>query len=559
MKNKILRTLILGLVAFALVTMASPVIAQSYSFAVDQLILHAYWENDGTLSVAYQITFTNYGAPIDYIDVGLPNSNYNTSDASGDIDGKTITYIGNSPYLESGLEVGLGSNEIRSGETGTVRVQISGIENVIYFDSSDSEYVSAVISPTWFDSDFVRGTTDLSVIYHFPPEVQPDQPRWHEAPSGFPVEPETGFDDQGRITYTWRNTSANSSKQYKFGASFPLDYVPPTTVSTPTFWQNVGIDPEMIFGWLCFGGVGFFFIAIPILSIRGAQKRKLKYLPPTLAIEGHGIKRGLTSIEAAILLEQPMDKILTMILFATIKKGAARVIDRDPLKLELTDPQPDGLREYEKQFLAAMNEPGAAKRKRELQQAMVNLVKGVSRSMKGFSQRESRNYYKKIIEAAWQQVEDADTPEVKSETYDKVMEWTMLDGEYDDRTKRVFHGYPVFLPSWWHNYNPGPVGGGRSTPGKVSAPVSSPTPGGSKMPTLPGSDFAGSIVGGVQDFATSVVGGISTFTSDITNKTNPVPKTTSSSGGSFRSGGGSSCACACACAGCACACAGGGR
>jgi len=178
--------------------------------------------------------------------------------------------------------------------------------------------------------------------------------------------------------------------------------------------------------------------------------------------------------------------------------------------------------------------------------------------MKGFSRRESRNYYKKIIEAAWQQVEDADTPEVKSETYDKVMEWTMLDREYDDRTKRVFHGYPVFLPSWWHNYNPGPVGGGRSMPGKVRAPVSSPTPGGSKMPTLPGSDFAGSIVGGVQDFATSVVGGISTFTSDITNKTNPVPKTTSS-GGSFRSGGGSSCACACACAGCACACAGGGR
>lgn len=558
MKNQIKKTLIFGLVLFTLLVIAIPASAQSYSFSVDQMILDAFWENDGTLSLVYLITFTNYGSAIDYVDVGMPNSNYSLSNASADIDGKTINHIANSPYLESGLEIGLGSDSIPYGETGTLRVQISGIKNVFYFDSSDDAYASAVIVPTWFDSDFVSGTTDLTVVYHFPPDVQPDQPRWHEAPSGFPAEPETGFDNQGRIIYTWRNTSANMSNQYKFGASFPLEYVPPTAVSEPTFWQNIGIDPETIFGFLCFGAVGFFFLAIPILSIRGAQKRKLQYLPPKMAIEGHGIKRGLTSIEAAILLEQPMDKILTMILFATIKKGAARVISREPLKIELTDPQPEGLREYEKQFLAAMNEQGAAKRKRELQDAMINLVNSVSRAMKGFSRRESSNYYKKIIEAAWKQVEDADTPEVKSETYDKVMEWTMLDNEYDDRTKRVFRDYPVFLPGWWHNYHPRTYGGGTPGPGKVSAPTSSPTPGGTKMPTLPGSDFAGSIVGGVQDFATSVVGGISAFTGNITNKTNPVPKTTSS-GGSFRSGGGSSCACACACAGCACACAGGGR
>jgi hypothetical protein len=348
------------------------------------------------------------------------------------------------------------------------------------------------------------------------------------------------------------------SNQYKFGASFPNTYVPATAVSTPSFWQNLGIDPEAIFGWACICGIGLIFLAIPVLSIRGAKKRKLKYLPPKLAIEGHGIKRGLTSIEAAILLEQPMDKILTMILFATIKKSAAKVISRDPLEIEITDPLPAGLREYEKQFLEAMNESGAAKRKRKLQTAMINLVKSVSRSMKGFNRRESRRYYKKIIEAAWQQVEDADTPEVKSETYDKVMEWTMLDNEYDDRTKRVFTGYPVFLPHWWHHYSPRPHTGGSSTPQKIGAPRSTPTPGGTRMPTLPGSDFAGSIVTGVQDFATGVIGGVSSFTSAVTNKTNPIPKA-SSSGGSFKSGGGSSCACACACAGCACACAGGGR
>ncbi|MEJ2759074.1 MAG: hypothetical protein P8046_11390, partial [Anaerolineales bacterium] len=405
--------------------------------------------------------------------------------------------------------------------------------------------------------DLVSGSTDLTVIYHFPPGLSPEEPRWHQAPSGFPSEPITGYDDNGRITYTWRNPNANAYSQYLFGSSFPKSYVPASAVATPTFWQNIGIDPEALFGWACICGIGLIFIAIPVLSIRGAQKRKMKYLPPKLAIEGHGIKRGLTAVEAAILLEQPMDKILTMILFATIKKGAAKVISRDPLNIEVTQPLPSGLRAYEKEFLDAMSEQGNAKKKRALQTAMINLVKSVSKAMKGFSQRESRNYYKKIIEAAWNQVEEADTPEVKSETYDKVMEWTMLDDEYDDRTRRVFQSYPVFLPTWWHNYSPGTTRSGPSL-GKSSAPASRPTPGGTSMPTLPGSEFAGSIVTGVQDFATGVIGGLTGFTSSVTNKTNPIPK--ASSGGSYRSGGGgSSCACACACAGCACACAGGGR
>jgi len=77
------------------------------------------------------------------------------------------------------------------------------------------------------------------------------------------------------------------------------------------------------------------------------------------------------------------------------------------------------------------------------------------------------------------------------------------------------------------------------------------------LPTIPGGEFAASMVTGMQSFASNVVGDLTSFTGGVTDKTNPVPKTTSS--GSSRRGGGRSCACACACAGCACACAGGGR
>lgn len=555
------RRLISVLIACGLLLiLAFPVFAQTYAFQLDRETVHAYWEDDGSLSLTYEFVFTNeiYADPIDFVDVGMPTSTFSLSNAYAEIDGIPIPHIGYSAYVTNGIELGLEQYAITRGNTGTVYFEITGIRGVLYTDSDDNNYASAVFSPTWFDSEFVRGNTDLTVVYHLPPNVAPDEPRWHQSPRGWQDEPFTGFDDQGRITYTWKNQNANGYTQYLFGASFPANYVPAATIATPTFWQNLGIDPETLLTGFCVLGFIGLFIGIPILSIRSAQKRKLKYLPPKLALEGHGIKRGLTSIQAAILLEQPMDKIMTMILFAVIKKGAAKVIKRNPLDLEITEPLPESLRGYEKQFLKAMQETGKSKRTKALQAMMVNLVRSVTKAMKGFSQRETRNYYEKIVEKAWTQVEASNTPEVMSENYDKVMEWTMLDDKYDERTRRVFHDRPVFVPIWWHNYHPTP-GTRISGPTKVGAPASRPTPGGTSMPQLPGSDFAASVVTGVESFAAGVVGNITDFTSGVTNKTNPVPKTSSSSYSGGRSSGGSSCACACACAGCACACAGGGR
>jgi len=54
------------------------------------------------------------------------------------------------------------------------------------------------------------------------------------------------------------------------------------------------------------------------------------------------------------------------------------------------------------------------------------------------------------------------TPEVKSQALDESLEWTMLDNNYDQRTRNVFVG-PIFLPIWWGRYDPGfhPVSTGR--------------------------------------------------------------------------------------------------
>jgi len=551
------------LVLLLLAGNANVVQAQDYYFAVEKQDMEVFVNEDGSLTIDYTFVFANQpGAhPIDIVDVGLPNNNYVLNSITAEIDGSPVASIKKSDYIDIGIMVDLGNAAIQPGQRGTLHVNIGTINKSIYPSEVEAgeDYASFEISPTWFGSQYVTGNTDLTVTLYLPVGLTSEEPRYH-TPQSWPgdSQPVSGFDNMGGIYYQWNSPNANAYTQYTFGASFPARMVPEAQIVKP---PAISIDPEAICsGLICLGIVGFFVLSIYSATV-GAKKRKLKYLPPKIAVEGHGIKRGLTAIEAAILMEQPMDKVLTMVLFSVLKKGAAEVVSREPLKIKITQPKLEGLHPYEEEFLIAMEKD--KKEQRSLLQTMIiNLVQSVSKKMKGFSRKETINFYKEIMEKAWNQVETAQTPEVKSEKYDENLDWTMLDKNYDDRTRDTFGTGPVFVPTWWWRYDPS-VRPATSSPtfGKVDA---SPSPVGSgqtsiNLPSLPGADFAASITNGVQSFSAGVIGNLTNFTSGITNKTNPIPKSTSSGRSSRGGSGGGSCACACACAGCACACAGGGR
>jgi len=562
-----------------LLAITSPALAQDYFFEVPEQEIDVFIEPDGSLTIEYYYLFQNgTGAHvIDFVDIGMPgNSQYKLSDITATVDNKPITDIQDSPYVD-GVALGLGGNAIPAGASGIVFMRAENVGGQFYFASveSEEEYTSMRFQPNFFESEFVGGSSKMAVNIHLPPGVTEDEPRWF-TPSGWPGDetPAAGFDDQDRIIYQWYSDTASASKRYEFGVAFPARYIPIETINTE---QTVTFNPSNVLGTIipiaCCGGFAGIFGLVIYFAAKSAKKRKLKYLPPKIAIEGHGIKRGLTSVEAAILLEQPMDKILSMILFSVLKKGTAEVISREPLKIKVEEKLPEDLREYEKSFLEAFKASNAATRRKTLQDMMVELVKSVSTKMKGFSRKETVDYYKQIIEKAWKQVEEADTPEVRAERYSDAVDWTMMDRDYDTRTRRTFGSGPVFMPYWWWRADPAiprtttssrTVGG---TIGRGSAPTP-PSGGKSKtitLPKLPGSDAAASLTNTVTAMSAGAVGNLTTFTSGVTNKTNPVPKTSSSTfrstGGRSSGGGGSSCvcACACACAGCACACAGGGR
>jgi hypothetical protein len=554
MKRRLITLVLVLMLALNVTGSAS---AQSgYSFNLTAETVHVYWNGDGTIALDYVFTFANDpGAHvIDYVDVGMPNGDYEWGSISADVNGNSLDvssdFQGDGPY---GFAVDMGGYAIQPGQTGSLHVYVGRISNMYYPNTDQPDtYASGQFAPAYWTT--AHGATNLTVIFHLPPGVQPEESIYYPATGGWPCDanPQTEHDSEGRILFTWACAGASGSDQYTFGMSVPKQYLPADAIVTaPAFDFNGLIDGIIsnLSGVCCFGFFFMMFVGAPILSAVNERKRKLQYMPPKISIEGHGIKRGLTAVEAAILMEQPLDKVMTMVLFGVVKKEAATVITRDPLKLQVTAPLPEGLHEYEKDFLLAFSDPNKLP-KAGLQEMTVKLIKSVSEKMKGFGRKETSDYYKSIMERAWQQIEAAGTPEVKSQMYDQALEWTMLDKDYDARTRRVFTG-PVFLPMWWGHYDPG------YRPVAASAPSIGIPSGGKSSVSVPGSAFAASVVTSVQGFSGRVLGDVKAFTSGVTNSTNPIPKSSSSGKGS--SGGGRSCACACACAGCACACAGGGR
>jgi len=519
----------------------SPVAAQDYYFEVPREVVTVTVNPDSSFDIDYKITFRNTAAgdPIDIVDVGFPSNDYDLDSIIADIDGHPLYTIRLSEYVDVGVEIPLSGYEIESGDAATLHVHGRNY-HMVFEDSADEAYASAVFSPTWFGSDFTTGSSHLTMAFVFPPGVTGEQTRWHEDEGG---EPTQLFVKEGRVHYVWDWQQASPSEQYYFGISFPRDAV--AEVRSPPRFEWLGD----LFAGLVGLGTQFcgclipitIFVLIAVFGVINKRRRRMRYLPPKAKVEGVGIKRGLTAPEAAILMERPLNAILTLVLFGLIKKGALSIVAQEPLKFKTLPFKENGLRPYEKEFVAAVGKDGTLGEKK-LQDMLVSLIKAVEKKMKGFSHRETVEYYRKIVKTAWRLVEEAGTPDVKVEEFTNGLEWTMLDDDFEGRARTVFVGYNVLAPVWWGRAAPAPAAGAKG----VSL----------DMPTLPGASFANAVVTRVEGIANGVVSKVESFTGKVTATTNPPP--VRSSGGGW-SGGGSSCACACACAGCACACAGGGR
>jgi hypothetical protein len=317
-------------------------------------------------------------------------------------------------------------------------------------------------------------------------------------------------------------------------------------------------------------------LAALYLVERGRRRRKLPYMPPIAQVEGGGIKRGLTAPEAAALLEMPLNKVLTLIIFGLLKKGVLRQTGEDPFQVEVTEgfrvakgkqqerlqarrkaAQEAGvaLHTYEQRFLDALDaKPGTPLHKIEFAEAMDWFLANVAKRMKGFDLSDTQDYYRSIVSRAVEQAKAIPEIPAREQALDRDMEWILLDD-----------GYPTVFNTPSYTYRPTwarPSGGG----GLPSLPSGSGS--GSFTPSF--SNVAAGFAGWTENTMGSLAAAISPSSlPSLAGKTgfvnlSGVDKATANvfealASSSSRSGGGGGGGCACAGCACACACAGGGR
>jgi hypothetical protein len=302
-------------------------------------------------------------------------------------------------------------------------------------------------------------------------------------------------------------------------------------------------------------------VAIFVIGVVILKARKSGYTSPKLSMETLGIRRGFTAVEASYLLDLKPTQIVTEILYSLLQKRAVWAEATKPsLKLRVLPPYENKigsaespLRFYEIDFLAALKADGALDEVK-LAHTMMSLRDTVEEKLRGYSRKDTIDYYRKIVAQAWTQVEQAGTAELASNAYDQQLLWLLLDPNQRTRTETVFKDR-IIQPNplwfwWWYGYttyHPHPT----YTP-NVNMPTQS-----SKPPAIPGAQFANNIATAVEGTSSSIVLNLEKFANSI------LPSAPKASHEPARRGASCvcachACACACACVSCACACAGGG-
>lgn len=618
----ITRQLLIGvalLAAFLILSMPSIVSAQALSFSIPELTMHVIIQPDASAHIIYDITFANNqtGDIIDIIDIATPHAGYDLSNMTASLDGAPISDIRVSEYIDTGVEIHLHDRAIAPGEQGTLNLRFT-MPDMVYQDTTKADYASFQIKSTPFGEDLLHGTTNVTIIVHTLPGVQPEEVLYQDVA----FTEKRQYDDHAGAGWNWPEGSLVDPEVV--GISFPkrgmtrvieqsfLDLVEKWLEDNPqvrlalggltviffaiTFFRftwGTGISVFVILA----GGLVFMLYAIPVsvllafpvslllllLNERRIRNQKQSYLPAIAQVEGGGIKRGLTAPEAAVILELPLSKVLTLLLFGLLEKGVCEQIEDTPLivavsaeylavevprkrrrghRLKVAQDLGVVVRSYEHAFLDKIEEnKGRPVKDIVFSEPMKNLINHTVRRMKGFDLSDTQDYYRKIIARAMKEANSiGDIPE-RERYLDRHLQWLLLDDDYPTVfTTRRYHYRPIWVRPFASSDR---LGG--PTPSMTSGTHS---PGGKTSFADVSASFAGWTENTMGNLASSIApgsirmdgpaGGINLSGAD--KVTGDVFKSlTTSSGGGSGGGGGGGCACACAGCACACACAGGGR
>jgi hypothetical protein len=516
--------------------------AQDRVYSFDHEWAQIFINQDGTIDLTYNVTLTlTSGDDINYVQLGQPKGDFTIGEAV-DQYGHQLQKKDSSSGSNYQVQVTL-YQPLTAGNTiwFTVTTNVAGM---IYNDTQNPGNYGMQFAPQWMPVPI----NDVRIQIVLPPNVAINEVE--TLPDKFWNSTSTL---EGRTAVFWQIPVLQPNEQYLLGVSFPASSLPnynPTQSSGGFGLETVALIVLPI-------------IAIIVIIVVIQVARKSAYSSPKVSMETLGIKRGLTAVEASYLLDMKPTQIVTEILYSLLQKRAVWVESTNPaLKLRImplfknkTGTAENPLRYYEIDFLHALKDADGTLDEEKLAHTVMFLRDTVEQKLRGYSRRDTVDYYRKIVTKAWSQVEQAGTVELASKAYDEQLLWLMLDPNYRSRTEttfrnRTFEPSPFWFWYWYgyRHYNP------HSTyKPNVDAPTKA-----AKPPTIPGAEFANNIATAVEKTSSNIVVNIEKFANAII----PVQTQKASHAPAHREAecvcACAACACACACVSCACACAGGG-
>jgi len=525
-----------ALTLFLLCVLAVPILIPSaraqvpVTYNVDKEWAHIWIDTDGSIGLQYNITVTYLsGSPQGIVTVGMPKGGFQIQ------------------YARDLSEVPLQWNDVSRGSDYKVDVYLKDptgrivlnkqyiflvyaiVPGMVSPDSTNPGNVGMLFIPSTFvDPPPVGPIGNLRVAIVLPQGVQKGEIKTTEI-----FYDNLLTEDSSYVVY-WERSNWPATQQFRVGTSFPEKYV----TLGPSIWLYVAIAAVVL-------------AAIALIVIILLRRRKATYEKPRVAVEALGAVRGLTAVEAAMVLGLKPIRVLTMILFGLLLKRRIQVVAMEPIvKVKELEPgqdqPPPNLRYYEIDYLKSV-EPEGTLNELGLARTYLSLRDNVDRRLRGYSRVDTVNYYRSVVAKAWDQVTQAGTPELKGDAIEENIEWLLADSEFDKR----FGAFPpdvIILPRpgwWWYWYWPRlpPAGG----------PV--PTTTGEVKP-IPIQEFANNVVKGLEQASNNIVRDVQAFTNRLVAPQQAEAR--SVRGASHCVCACAACACACACVGCACACAGGG-
>ena len=505
------------------------------------------WINsDGSIDLFYNVSLTlDFGQEINWVSIGQPKGDFTIGSAEDQF-GNVLETDDISSGSDYKVRINLDS-PLQAGQTIWFTL-VTNVAHVIYEDQTIPGNDGMEFTLSWFSEAAIQ---DARVLIVLPPNVSES-----EVKTGSILWSNIQYEDD-RLAVYWEKQNLIPDERFTVGVSYPKQE---GWISFTEGSDGLGnfLETLLTFG-LPLLVLAIFIVVVFVLII----SRKKPYTKPTIGVECLGIVRGLTAVEASYLLDLKPPQIVTEILYSVLKKRAVWVENTSPsLRFRILEPflnktgtDENPLRYYEIDFLNAINDEGSLDEEK-LAATIMYVQSTVEEKLKGYCRRDTVDYYRKIVEKAWGQVEAAGTTELMSKAYDEQLLWLFLDPKVSDRTQtvfnnRVFEPEPFWFWYWYsyRHYSPNPT-----YKPNIGVPVQ-----GQKPPTIPGADFANNIATAIEESANNFVVNMEKFANSIVpmgakqkSSKQPVQQKAKCVCAC------ATCACACACVSCACACAGGG-